>query len=135
MSYFRKSRSSLSGVQSQPPGARIYRGALEGVEMMPRRTHSLPPGAGGPPRWYSVMQGATLGADDTGPAELSEPTLTDPIALQREQLSTLKAMRDQERQRLHDEKVRGLMQLAATLSIPLAAFIWKKLLKKDTSSP
>ena len=153
MSYHRKGRSSLSGVQSQPPNARVFRHALEGlheyglpatgstkttVPVPPRTRRALGadwPAASGPPRWYRAMQGATLGADDNGPMELAEPTLTDPLDLQREQLRTLKSMQEQERERIKDEKLRGIFQIAATLSIPLAAFIWKRLLKKPASSP
>lgn len=127
---------ALSGVQSQPTGARVFNNALSGLQeyslpatgSVKRRQAmgALPPGQGGPPRWYTAMQGQTLGDDDA----LSEPTLTDPIKLQQETLSTLQLMRSQEARRIEDERMRGYFQLAATLSIPLAAFIWKRLLKK-----
>lgn len=144
-------RSPLSGVASQPPGARVSRGALTGVGDIteyglptigagtrprpPRvRAGALSSDVG--PRWYQQMQGSTLGADDTGPSSILQPTLADPAQTTRQAtLDTLQTMQRQEAARIKLEERRGYLQLAATLSIPFAAFIWKKLLKRDTSAP
>ena len=101
MSYFRK---ALGGIQSQPPGGRVYRGALAGVQ-------SQPPGG-------RVSRNAlgSLGDDTPETRAFQEALLTETRRIQ-----------EHERDRLHKEELRGYLQIAATLSIPLAAAIWRAL--------
>lgn len=144
MSYFK----SMGGVQSQPMGARVFRRALSGISeySLPAIGSTKPPppppvkrriamGASSGPAWYRQMQGTSLGEDETTSLTtepvLSSPTVDD-ATFRSEALSTLVAMKAQEAKRIELEERRGYLQLAATLSIPLAAFIWRKLLKRTT---
>lgn len=120
MSYFRKrNRRGLSGIQSQPPGGRVLVSALSGDA--------------GAPRWYRQMQGCSLlGDDEPTASSLLEPTLADPF--QRQMLAATTGIRAIEAERLRAERIRGALQIVATLSIPLAAAVWRLVLKRRTSS-
>ena len=141
MTYFRR---PLSGVQSQPPGGRVFSSAMGALGAIPqpaitvvarrrrkRRRRAL--GAVEGPAWYRQMQGSTLGDDGTATASsLTEPTLSD-TQFRSQALTALQAMRAQDADRIRKEEVRGYLQLAATLSIPLAAFLWKRILGRKKS--
>lgn len=155
MSYFHKrygrGRRALSGVQSQPTGGRIARGALGAtiseylLVPLPEPPPPPPPtrvmasrGRVGP-RWYRQLQGGSLGGSDLGTLgadaptghTLAVPTISenDPATttFRTQLLASNQALLDAERERTHKEQVRGFLQIAATLSIPLAAAIWRAL--------
>lgn len=97
---------AIGSYTSQPPGRRLA------------RSRSL----------------GSLGDDaPAGPTTLSTPTLTDPATVQwqNDVLAQLRvgaeAMRIGETQKW--------LQIAATLSIPLAAAVWKMIFKKGASDP
>ena len=82
------------------------------------------------PRWYRAMQGTTLGADDEPVNTLSTPTLSEPEATTQFRSQLLESNRqiiEAERERTRKEELRGYLQIGATLMIPVAAAIWKKL--------
>jgi len=113
----------LSGVQSQPAGGRVFRSAISGL------------GADHGPAWYRQMQGCSLGDDASSSAtSLTERPTVDDAVFRTEALSTLQAMRAQDADRIHKEEVRGYLQLAATLSIPLAAFLWRRILGRGKAA-
>lgn len=103
MSYFRKTLA-LSGIQSQPAGGRVARGALSGLQSQP---------AGG-----RVFRGS-LGS-------LGDDTL-ETRNFQQELLQQTKAIQEHELARIRKEEIRGYLQIAATLSIPVMAAVWKML--------
>lgn len=153
MAYFQKryGRRALSGVQSQPQGGRVAKAALGAVsEYLPLGPPPPPPppppsrvmasrGKVGP-RWYRQMQGlGSLGGGDLGTLSgaaptghsLSTPTLSEPddatTNFRKAMLASNQALLEAERDRTHKEQVRGFLQIGATLSIPLAAAIWRAL--------
>jgi hypothetical protein len=97
------------------------------------RSARLPPGIragralGGPPNWYSAMQGTSLGADDQG--SLQTPTLVEPgptMAAWQDALIKQSQATDQTIQNyMATETKQRWIQIAATLSIPLAAAVWR----------
>jgi hypothetical protein len=163
VSYFRR---GLSGVQSQPQGGRISRGALAGVQSQPsggriargalgmtvidtsgvvkaiatQPTRPPPPpsrimtsrGKVGP-RWYRQTFGSlgSLGADENEPVNtLAAPTLGEPQATSQFRENLLDSNRQilaAEKERIRKEELRGYLQIGATLMIPVAAAIWKRL--------
>lgn len=102
----------MNGVSSQPPGMPVARNALGGVS-------SQPPG-----RRISIYALQPFGDVTTDPAMVTTPTLTDPqwakdlVASQRE-------MTAWQAKWVTEDKFRRYIQIAATLSIPLAAAIWR----------
>lgn len=109
MSYHQKQRAlavrprSMGSVVSQPMGRRVSR---------------------------IVPQLGSLGDDPTPPTTLSEPTLTDATALwQGNVLSRL----DAGVKTLQVAEMQKWLQIAATLSIPLAAAVWKMIFKRGVS--
>lgn len=79
------------------------------------------------PAWYRAMQGTSLG-DDT----ISEPTLTDAQFTREFQQRMLVA---QDRlveigaRWVRREELQRWLQIAATLSIPLAAVVWRAIFR------
>ena len=124
-------RRAMSGVTSQPPGLPVASTALGGLGGHGAR--ALPPGirAGralaGMPNWYAAMQGTALGADDQG--SLQTPTLVEPgpqmTAWQERLLSQSQATDQTIQKYMATETRQRWVQIAATLSIPLAAAIWR----------
>jgi hypothetical protein len=115
MPYIKKARP-LSGVQSQPPGGRISAYALSGFDKHLVRTEKGP-------AWYGQMQGATLGSDE----ELTE------AEFRLRSVAASEAIRDRIDLALKHQELIKWLQLAATLSIPLAAAVWKAILGKRRS--
>lgn len=102
------------------------------------------------PKWYRAMGGlasqppgrpvsrrmpplGSLGADESGSGTtLSTPTITDPTAQwQAEVIAQLRAGVDT----LRTAELQKWLQILATLSIPLAAAVWKMIFKKGTGDP
>jgi hypothetical protein len=105
MSYFRKSRA-LSGVSTSFPTVRRLRVPL-----------------------------GSLGDDTTGAATITTPTLTvttppDTLQWQANVLSQLQAGVAT----LQKAELQKWLQIAATLSIPLATAIWKMIFKKGAAN-
>lgn len=113
-------------------------GTLTGQPTLPPRTklHSYPmtvhgPALQGPPDWYRAMQGASLGDDTptTGAA-----TLTDGASQwQQAMLSTTQQIADAQTAMAEKDKWIRYLQIAATLSIPLAAAVWKMIFRGGSS--
>ena len=107
----------MGGVQSQPMGRKVSRMALAGVQSQPSGR-----------RVSRFSLGTSLGADDdVGQAsDLTVPTIDDGTRqFQRDILASTRAIQAHERERIRKEEIRGWVQIAATLSIPLAAAIWR----------
>lgn len=100
------------------------------------------------PAWYRAMGGSSshfpvrvpravdalgsLGADDSGGATtLSQPTITDPLTVQW-QANVLAQLQAGVATMRHAELQKWL-QIAATVSIPLFAAIWKVIFKKGAA--
>jgi hypothetical protein len=96
----------MEGIASQPPGRRVS-----------RRMPAL----------------GSLGADESGGGTtLSTPTIVDPtVQWQAEVLTQLRSGVDT----LRTAELQKWLQILATLSIPLAAAVWKMIFKKGTSDP
>lgn len=100
------------------------------------------------PSWYRAMEGlssqppgrkvsrsmpvlGSLGADPSSGTTLSTPTLVDPfLQWQADVLAQLRAGVDT----LRTAEVQKWLQIAATLSIPLAAAVWRMVFKKGVDS-
>jgi hypothetical protein len=86
------------------------------------------------PRYH--RQRASLGSlgDDTsgaGSTTLSQPTLVDPVTLQWQ--GNVLAQLQAGVATLKKAELQKWLQIAATLSIPLAAAVWKMIFKKGVS--
>lgn len=91
---------ALGSIQSQPPGPRVYR---------------------------KMFELGSLGAAADGDNTLSQPTITDPTAQwQGDVLTQLQAGVAT----LQKAELQKWLQIAATLSIPLAAAVWRMIFKK-----
>lgn len=123
---------ALSGIQSRPSGMRISRSALGDIteygtlasqppviKKPAPRVRYMPVGRA--PAWYSEMQGATLG-DDTTLTD-TPPTGNDQAVIQAQILADLN-------RGISELKLQRWLQIIATLSIPLAAQLWKMILRK-----
>jgi len=123
VSYFRRTRqrplgadtshgprwyTSMGSIVSQPPGARIYQ----------IRQPRTPLGS--------------LGDDAGGSTTLSQPTLTDPATVQW-QANVLTQLQAGVKT-LQVAELQKWLQIAATLSIPVAAAIWKAIFKSGSKS-
>ncbi len=112
-------RRSLAGVQSQPSGGRVASSALGDTRLV-----KGPPG----PHWYKALQGVPLGGDGTDltEAEFRQMSLREQTII-RETI---------EKATKHADLFRAL-SIAATLSIPLAAWVWRGILgrRKASTSP
>jgi hypothetical protein len=97
---------AIGSIASQPPGARL-------------------------PRGYRAT--GSLGDDPPADNSLSTPTLTDPATVQW-QNNVLSQLQAGVVQLEHGEKMK-ILQIIATLSIPLAAAVWKMIFKKGASDP
>jgi hypothetical protein len=82
----------------------------------------------------------SLGADATDPSTLSTPTLANPTivdpviaATQKWQQDVLAAVQSGALT-LKTEELQRWLQIAATLSIPLAAAIWRAIFRRGASS-
>ncbi len=75
-----------------------------------------------------ALQLGTLGDDATPPTTLSEPTLVDPATSQWQD-SVLTRL-DAGVKTLQVAEMQKWLQIAATLSIPLAAAVWKMIFKR-----
>jgi hypothetical protein len=92
---------------------------------------SQPPG----PRIYRIRQPRTLGSlgDDAGGATtLSQPTLTDPATVQW-QANVLAQLQAGVRT-MQTAELQKWLQIAATLTIPVAAAVWKAIFKSGSRS-
>jgi hypothetical protein len=95
------------------------------------KMHSYPmtvhgPALQGPPDWYRAMQGASLGDDQASGA----PVITDGVAQwQQAMLSTTQQIADAQTAMAEKDKWIRYLQIAATLSIPLAAAVWKMIFR------
>ena len=120
MSYFRRTRAlradtshgphwytSMGSLASQPPGARIYR--------------IRPAGSLG-----------SLGDDAGGGSTLSQPTLTDPATVQWQ--ANVLAQLQAGVKTMQTAEFQKWLQIGATLSIPVAAAIWKAIFKSGSKS-
>jgi hypothetical protein len=141
--------TSMEGIQSKPTGARLPRNELAMGDMAeygltrPIMPTSPPPtkfmGSARPIRYVSSRTRNTLGSlgDDPIPATtLDTPTVTDPTQQWQDQvLSQLQSGVAV----LKAGELQKWLQIAATLSIPLAAAVWRAILgrrrsKMDVSS-
>lgn len=105
---------SLHGISSQPPGQRIAASALGGI--FARTT--VPPGSPVPVPYPSIHRG--IFGDDTAPAVTDPQWAQDLIATERAHTAWQQDwMKLESRQRW--------IQIIATVSIPLAAAIWRAL--------
>lgn len=78
---------------------------------------------GGVPDWYRQMQGTTLGDDSIGAMTEAE--------FRREMLSNQKALLEAHKHWADGDKLQKWIAIGATLSIPLAAAIWKLIFGVD----
>lgn len=145
----RRARRGMSGLSSRPYGPDISHRALgalteygttTGIATLPvkrpaatrTKMRSYPmtvhgPAMQGPPDWYRAMQGASLG-DDTQTAGAT--TLTDGVAQwQQSMLSTTQQIADAQTAMAQKDRWIRYLQIAATLSIPLAAAVWKMIFR------
>ena len=74
----------------------------------------------------------SLGDDTGGSTTLSQPTLPDPATLQWQ--ADVKAQLQAGVATLQRAELQKWLQIAATLSIPLAAAVWKMIFKKGVGS-
>jgi hypothetical protein len=97
---------AMGGLASQPPGRRVA-----------RRMPAL----------------GSLGTDDPNAGTtLSTPTITDPtVQWQADVLTQLRSGVDT----LRTAELQKWLQIAATLSIPLAAAVWRMIFKKGVGDP
>ncbi len=103
-------RVAMAGLSSRPYGAPAPHTAL-----------------GAAPRWYREQLGS-LGDDTASSPDLAAPTLADP-QWQADMLSaTQQIVKLQQDQVAKDRWIR-YAQIAATLSIPLAAAVWKAIFR------
>lgn len=112
---------ALAGIQSRPTGMRISRAALGDTATPRGRVRYMPVGRA--PAWYSEMQGATLGDDTTLTDTPPTAGSSDQAAIQAQILADLN-------RGISELKLQRWLQIIATLSIPLAAQIWKLILRK-----
>lgn len=108
MSYFYK---GLSGIQSQPPRSRVHgrSGALGGIQSQP-------------PRSRVHMRNSALGDDTSGTTEWQD-----------NMLATMQDMRDWQKQWVQKDEMQRWIQIGATLCIPLAAAVWRHILKRRSA--
>lgn len=100
----------MSGLSSRPFGPNVSYHAL---------------GAISPPAWYQAMYGCSLG-DDQSASDAGPQSLTDGQAQwQKAMLDTTKQIADAQWAFAEKDRWIRYVQVAATLSIPLAAAIWK----------
>lgn len=148
----KRRRAGLSGLSSRPYGPNVSKSALGTIVevLIPTMTilddpkdapkpppkppskiskaRSYPmtvngPALQGPPDWYRAMAGASLG-DDTptsGAVELTDGT----VRWQQAMLSTNQAILAAQQEFTKREQMARYVQIAATLSIPLAAAVWR----------
>lgn len=115
-------RYGMSGLSSRPPGARIARGAM----------------GDGPPKWYQAMYGVSgLGSlgDDAVTAPAATPVLTDGTAQwQSAMLANSNQILSTQQAFITKDQIARYVQVAATLSIPLAAALWRIIFKSGGRS-
>jgi hypothetical protein len=148
-------RMSMSGVTSQPPGMPVARSALgatviESPIAGPMTTtkpttkpipipypssrfgaSAMARAVGGIPDWRAAMQGTSLGTDDSGSLTSAQGTIKDPTLV--EAGPTMRAWQDnmlaqQKSYQAYETKQRWI-QVVATLSIPLAAAVWRAIFR------
>jgi len=108
----------------KPPAKRVVRTRVKAVSY-PITVHG--PALQGPPDWYRAMAGSSLGDDapTTGSVALTDGT----DQWQQSMLSLTQQIADSQAAFAEKDKWIRYVQIAATLSIPLAAAVWKMIFR------